>query len=155
MQPLAIFMVCQRRARHHLACAIASSRFDCGVIAYDALRYSGLHITRDLETAIGVGALLQDVTHVPFGHTLDDERRLFNRHDEGSRLAQMFSGELGLTLERLGLRDIVGHLLGLPSNEPVNWQEAPNSRPTPLAARLQRSWALSSMKKNGIIPSVH
>lgn len=29
----------------------------------------------------------------------------------------MFSGELGHTLARLGLRDIVGHLLGLPSNE--------------------------------------
>ncbi|TDG04434.1 HD domain-containing protein [Paraburkholderia guartelaensis] len=83
----------------------------------DALRDSGLHVTRDLETAIGVAALLHDVTHVPFGHTLEDERRLFDRHDEGSRLAQMFSGELGLTLERLGLRDIVGHLLGLPSNE--------------------------------------
>jgi len=83
----------------------------------DALRDSGLHVTRDLETAIGVAALLHDVTHVPFGHTLEDERRLFDRHDEGSRLAQMSSGELGLTLERLGLRDIVGHLLGLPSNE--------------------------------------
>lgn len=100
------------------------TRFDHSVgvcaVAHDiveALRYSGLHVTSDLETAIGVAALLHDVTHVPFGHTLEDERRLFDRHDDGSRLAQMFSGELGYALERLGLRDIVGHLLGLPVNE--------------------------------------
>ncbi len=35
-----------------------------------------------------------DVTHVPFGHTLEDERRLFARHDKGSRLAELFAGTL-------------------------------------------------------------
>jgi uncharacterized protein len=83
------------------------------------LRRSGLHIPAELEEAVGVAALLHDVTHVPFGHTLEDERRLFARHDKGSRLADMFSGELGHALERLGIREVVAGLLGLPSAEGV------------------------------------
>src|ERR1700733_12343593 len=57
-----------------------------------SLRRSGLQVPAELEDAIGVAALLHDVTHVPFGHTLEDERRLFARHDKGSRLADMFAG---------------------------------------------------------------
>jgi uncharacterized protein len=84
-----------------------------------SLRRSGLQIPDELEEAVGVAALLHDVTHVPFGHTLEDERRLFARHDKGSRLADMFAGELGDALGRLGIRDVVGRLLGLPSTEDV------------------------------------
>lgn len=39
----------------------------------DALRRAGHLITSDQETAVGAAALLHDVTHVPFGHTLEDE----------------------------------------------------------------------------------
>jgi uncharacterized protein len=84
-----------------------------------ALRQSGLQISTELEEAIGVAALLHDVTHVPFGHTLEDERRLFARHDKGSRLADLFAGELGAALDRLGVREVVAGLLGLPSSETV------------------------------------
>jgi uncharacterized protein len=81
----------------------------------DALRRSGLHVDTELEDAIGAAALLHDVTHVPFGHTLEDERRLFDRHDKGSRLADMFSRDLGDALTRLGVHDAVGSLLGMPT----------------------------------------
>ena len=84
-----------------------------------ALRQSGLPVSTELEEAIGVAALLHDVTHVPFGHTLEDERRLFARHDKGSRLADLFAGELGASLDRLGVRDVVAGLLGLPSAEAI------------------------------------
>ena len=53
-----------------------------------ALRREGVDVPRELEDLVGVGALLHDVTHVPFGHTLEDERRLFPRHDKGTRLAR-------------------------------------------------------------------
>jgi HD superfamily phosphohydrolase len=84
-----------------------------------SLRRSGLVVSTEMEEAIGVAALLHDVTHVPFGHTLEDERRLFARHDKGSRLTDLFAGELGSALARLGIRDIVGSLLGLPFPERV------------------------------------
>lgn len=76
------------------------------------LRRAGRAVSAEEEAAIGAAALLHDITHVPFGHTLEDERRLFPRHDKGARLARLLAGELGEALERLGLRREVGALLG-------------------------------------------
>lgn len=39
------------------------------------------------KTLIAITALLHDITHIPFGHTFEDERKLFTRHDKGTRLA--------------------------------------------------------------------
>jgi HD superfamily phosphohydrolase len=77
----------------------------------DSIRRSGHVVDDDTETAIGVAALLHDVTHVPFGHTLEDERRLFPRHDKGDRFERILAGELGATLDDLGLRAAVVDLL--------------------------------------------
>jgi HD superfamily phosphohydrolase len=77
-----------------------------------ALRDTGVAIDRDLEQLIGVAALLHDVTHVPFGHTLEDERCLFPRHDKGARLAKLLDGALGARLAALGLRERVAAMLG-------------------------------------------
>lgn len=41
-----------------------------------------LTITQDVVDLIRMCALLHDVTHIPFGHTLEDEGFLFNRHDK-------------------------------------------------------------------------
>lgn len=77
-----------------------------------ALRREGVDVPRDLEELVGAGALLHDVTHVPFGHTLEDERRLFARHDKGTRLAKLLDGELGAELAELGIREALADLLG-------------------------------------------
>lgn len=77
----------------------------------DSIRRAGTPVDAGVETAVGVAALLHDVTHVPFGHTLEDERRLFPRHDEGDRLDRLLAGGLGATLDRLGLRTEVTALL--------------------------------------------
>jgi HD superfamily phosphohydrolase len=76
------------------------------------LRREGIDVPRELEDLVAAGALLHDVTHVPFGHTLEDERRLFPRHDKGTRLTQLLQGELGAELRRLGVRDPLADLLG-------------------------------------------
>lgn len=76
------------------------------------LRERGFHIDNAIATGIGVGALLHDVTHVPFGHTLEDERRLFPRHDKGQRLGALLDGSLGEGLSALGMRDMVAAMLG-------------------------------------------
>ena len=77
----------------------------------DSIRRSGVDVDRDTETTVGVAALLHDVTHVPFGHTLEDERRLFPRHDKGDRFERLLAGELGATLDSLGIRASVTELL--------------------------------------------
>ncbi|MGL4461765.1 MAG: HD domain-containing protein, partial [Planctomycetia bacterium] len=58
----------------------------------DALVRQGHSLSVDDRTTVCLAALLHDVTHVPFGHTFEDERRLFPRHDEdGDRLHRMLN----------------------------------------------------------------
>lgn len=47
-----------------------------------ALDHSGYSVAPEERRIATLAALLHDVTHVPFGHTFEDERRLFPRHDE-------------------------------------------------------------------------
>jgi len=49
------------------------------------------------EQAIFLASLVHDVTHIPFGHTFEDERRLLERHDRSRRRYQILlgRGELG------------------------------------------------------------
>jgi hypothetical protein len=82
-----------------------------------AARESGTAVDAETEQLIGVAALLHDVTHVPFGHTLEDERRLFPRHDKGTRFVTLFNGALGERLAALGLKSGLTALLGIGSPE--------------------------------------
>ena len=86
-----------------------------------ALRRDGVEVARDAEDLVAVGALLHDVTHVPFGHTLEDERRLFPRHDKGTRLTRLLDGQLGADLDRVGVRAAVADVLGVPPQSGPSW----------------------------------
>jgi HD superfamily phosphohydrolase len=58
-------------------------------------------------------ALLHDITHIPFGHTLEDERRVFQRHDTPERLRHFLPrGGLGQKLKAHKLLDPVLAILG-------------------------------------------
>jgi uncharacterized protein len=86
-----------------------------------AVRASGTCVAPELEELIGAAALLHDITHVPFGHTLEDERRLFPRHDKGGRLARLLDGTLGERLGALGLRDTLGGMLSAAASDLPHW----------------------------------
>ena len=60
----------------------------------------------DEAQLIRVAALLHDITHIPFGHTLEDERRVLPRHDKDrDRIAHFFeAGGVARILEREGIR---------------------------------------------------
>src|SRR5690606_15442319 len=61
---------------------------------------------------IRTAALLHDVSHIPFGHTFEDERKVLPRHDTPDRFEIFLSaGELGRELRRQGLYDEVLSLL--------------------------------------------
>jgi HD superfamily phosphohydrolase len=66
-------------------------------------------ISADDETLIRVSALLHDLTHVPFGHTLEDERRVLPRHDKDAERVGHFycRSSIGRILKREGLQDVV------------------------------------------------
>lgn len=89
------------------------------------------HLTQRLLRELGyqpedhldvlAAALLHDVTHIPFGHTLEDERRVFTRHDSPERLRQFLpKGQLGRELRKLHLLEpVMAILCGHP---PQSWQ---------------------------------
>lgn len=87
------------------------------------LRRSGHDIPAEQEAAVGAAALLHDVTHIPFGHTLEDERRLFTRHDKGTRLAHFLDGQLGDVLRAHGLFDAVAGILGAAPLSLPRWMQ--------------------------------
>jgi hypothetical protein len=66
-------------------------------------------VTEDQARLIRVTALLHDITHIPFGHTLEDERRVLPRHDKDLDRVRYFleEGSIGRILEREGLQQAV------------------------------------------------
>src|SRR6185436_7513161 len=70
-------------------------------------------ITTDDEAPIRIAALLHDVTHIPFGHTLEDERRVLPRHDKDEERADYFLGQSAIAkiLAREGIQDAVRETL--------------------------------------------
>jgi len=76
------------------------------------LRHKGFRIDRDAETVVTAAALIHDVGHIPFGHTLEDEAGLFPRHDRARRLEAFLDGtDLARRLATHGLLDPVRALL--------------------------------------------
>ena len=52
----------------------------------ERIESDGSFVVPELEKrALLLAALVHDVTHIPFGHTFEDERRLLERHDLSRR----------------------------------------------------------------------
>lgn len=65
-----------------------------------------------LKKIIRISALLHDITHIPFGHTFEDERKLMPRHDKGNRFQLLTNNTvLGETLSKLKLKDEVSAIV--------------------------------------------
>ena len=67
------------------------------------------NVAFDDETLIRVASLLHDITHIPFGHTLEDERRVLPRHDKDEERVEYFlrQSTVGRILKREGIQDEV------------------------------------------------
>mgnify|MGYP002401811782 CR=1 FL=1 len=78
----------------------------------DALARAGQALDPRLRLAIRAAALIHDVGHVPCGHTFEDERRIFPRHDHPAR-TRWFLGDtaLGEALRQAGLHGEVERIL--------------------------------------------
>ena len=62
---------------------------------------------------VRIAALVHDITHIPFGHALEDQDGIFHRHDSGYRFQQMLGPdtEVGRRLRQLGVADDVLSIL--------------------------------------------
>ncbi len=72
-----------------------------------------LAISDEEARVIRLAALLHDVTHIPFGHNIEDQDGLFARHDSAYRYTRMFAPEraLGAKLRQLGVYEDVFSIL--------------------------------------------
>ena len=80
---------------------------------------SNLGMEPQEHLAVLASALLHDITHIPFGHTLEDERRVFQRHDTPERLRHFLPrGGLGQKLRHHKLLEPVMAILGGKPEQP-------------------------------------
>ncbi len=71
------------------------------------------------ERVIRLAALVHDVTHIPFGHNIEDQSGLLERHDSPERIrARLEGGEAGEVLAEAGALEQVLSILGA-GEEPV------------------------------------
>lgn len=83
----------------------------------------GGKITKRLASIIRIAALLHDITHVPYGHTFEDERKIFPRHDEGTRPAYFLLSErscISRILKSLEIRQEVYDVINAKSDEAIS-----------------------------------
>jgi HD superfamily phosphohydrolase len=84
-----------------------------------------LPVTAAERRVLRAAALLHDVTHIPFGHNIEDQTGLLPRHDEPARFAAVLGdSELGAELARQGLRDdVLAILTGAGREVPPFWRQ--------------------------------
>jgi HD superfamily phosphohydrolase len=84
-----------------------------------------LRVTEEERRLLRLSALLHDITHIPFGHNIEDQTGLLPRHDRPERFQAMLGdGEIGAVLDRLGVRDeVLSVLTGAPKTVPPFWRQ--------------------------------
>lgn len=76
-------------------------------------------VAEDEARILRAAALVHDVTHIPFGHNIEDQSGILERHDAPARFRRMLGPEteLGRALEEMGVaREVLAILL--PPGEP-------------------------------------
>jgi HD superfamily phosphohydrolase len=83
-------------------------------------------VTEDERRVLRLAALLHDITHIPFGHNIEDQTGLLPRHDRPERFHAMLSDgtEIGRALDRLGAREeVLAILCGEDEDVPAFWKQ--------------------------------
>jgi hypothetical protein len=102
-----------------------------------------LGISEREARVLRLAALVHDVTHVPFGHHIEDQAGLFARHDSGARFRRALAPEttLGTTLERLGVRrEVLSTLLAAKGRDPERGQPGPGEAREPDSVSVPPYW---------------
>lgn len=66
-------------------------------------------VSEEETRVIRIAALVHDATHIPFGHSIEDQDGIFGRHDEARRFEALFESSTGVgrVLRELGVHDDV------------------------------------------------
>ena len=95
---------------------VAQKMIDAINLSFEIDPARGIAIGEEETRVIRMAGLLHDVTHIPFGHNIEDQDALFERHDSAYRYERMFAPKtrLGAVLDDLGLREDVFSVLTNP-----------------------------------------
>ncbi len=67
------------------------------------IRLNGGEIDSETEELVSIAGLIHDTTHVSYGHTFEDERKIFDKHDKNEFFKKIItSGNLGDIISELG-----------------------------------------------------
>jgi HD superfamily phosphohydrolase len=85
-------------------------------------------VSEEEARVIRIASLVHDATHIPFGHSIEDQDGIFGRHDRAERFDRVLGGTtvLGKLLRELGVaKDVLAILAGVParSDAPPYWAQ--------------------------------
>lgn len=82
-------------------------------------------VTAEEKRILRISALLHDITHIPYGHSIEDQTGLLPRHDEPDRFAALLGDTtVGSVLEDLHLRaEVMAVLTGRGPDIPPFWRQ--------------------------------
>ncbi|MBX9791921.1 MAG: HD domain-containing protein [Pirellulales bacterium] len=86
------------RAVHSIRCVGEAAKILAG------LKANAVSISKEDEATVRIAALLHDIGHIPFSHTLEDEHQILSKHDRPKRLnrvLEMLKAELPPSQARL------------------------------------------------------
>jgi len=92
---------------------VAARMIDAINLSFELDPARNIGISEEEARVIRIAALVHDVTHIPFGHNVEDQDQLFRRHDAAYRYERALSRGtvLGRVLEDLGVRADVFSIL--------------------------------------------
>lgn len=99
---------------------VAQKMIDAINLSFEIDPARGIAISDEEARVIRMAGLLHDVTHIPFGHNIEDQDGLFERHDSAYRYERLFGASTGRSsaladvLDSLGLREDVFSVLTKP-----------------------------------------
>jgi len=98
---------------------VAQRMIDAVNLSFELDPAGSLAISEEEARVVRLAALLHDVTHLPFGHSIEDQDGLFERHDSAYRYVRLFdrARPLGRVLDELGVREDVFSVLTKPGTE--------------------------------------
>lgn len=103
------------RFDHSIGCLHMTQRMiDSVNLSFELDPAASLKISDEEARVIRLAALVHDITHIPFGHNIEDQDGIFWRHDSAHRFQRMLGNTtaVGRLLRELGVRDDVLAILG-------------------------------------------